>query len=134
MFCRFLTGRPVSNTLAPTQHPANASPPQDVVYYFKPSRDVRVTASLCGSDPATAFDARLYLLAGVDAGGGLAPAACAQDVCGALPALSVRGRVGRGGRGAMRRASALPLPRGAGRPPCYTLHTDNPGAGTALVL
>lgn len=101
---RAAVGRPTKHLCAltplharpSTQPLSSTSLLQDVVYYFKPSRDVHITASLCGSDPATAFDARLALLAGVDTGGGLAPAACAQDVCGSLPALSVR-RLGGGG-------------------------------------
>jgi len=62
-----------------------------VVYYFKPTRDCNVTASLCGSAslPDT-FDSRLYLLAGVDQGGSLAASACSNDACGALPTLTVR--------------------------------------------
>lgn len=66
------------------------TPPQDVVYYFKPAKAVTVTASLCGSSAlASTFDARLYLLAGVDGGGALKAAACSNDACGKLPALTV---------------------------------------------
>ncbi|PRW33666.1 peptidase S8 [Chlorella sorokiniana] len=61
----------------------------DLVYYFKPTKTVTVTASLCGSSAlATTFDARLYLLAGVDSGGALKAAACSNDACGKLPALT----------------------------------------------
>lgn len=82
-------------------HPSNA--PQDVVYYFKPTADVTVTASLCGSStlPST-FDARLYLLAGVDSGGMLQAAACSNNACGFLPSLTVRG--GQAGHGALQDA------------------------------
>lgn len=70
---------------------------QDAVYYFKPAMDVTVTASLCGSSalPST-FDARLFLLAGVDGGGALRATACSNDACGKLPALTVRRGVGWG--------------------------------------
>lgn len=68
---------------------------QDVVYYFKPTKTVTVTASLCGSSAlASTFDARLYLLAGVDGGGALKAAACSNDACGKLPALTVGDRAG----------------------------------------
>jgi hypothetical protein len=60
------------------------------VYYYKPTADVTVTASLCGSItlPAT-FDARLYMLADVDSGGTLRAAACSNNACGSLPSLTV---------------------------------------------
>ncbi len=61
------------------------------MYYFKPAKTVTVTATLCGSSAlASTFDARLYLLAGVDGGGTLKAAACSNDACGKLPALTVR--------------------------------------------
>lgn len=73
---------------------------QDVVYYFKPTKTVTVTASLCGSSAlASTFDARLYLLAGVDGGGTLKAAACSNDACGKLPALTVGGKAVRAGQG-----------------------------------
>lgn len=85
-----------STACRPNPHPLppliafRPHPPQDVVYYFKPAKAVTVTASLCGSSAlASTFDARLYLLAGVDGGGALKAAACSNDACGKLPALTV---------------------------------------------
>ena len=63
---------------------------QDVVYYFRPSADCTVTASLCGSSALEGtFDSRLYLLDDVDGGGDLTAAACSNDACGSLPSLRV---------------------------------------------
>lgn len=91
--CRRRTSLPISssNQNSPQINtPHECAPQQDVVYYFKPSQDVTVTASLCDSSQLGAeFDARLYLLADVDNGGTLRAAACANHVCGSLPSLTV---------------------------------------------
>ena len=79
--------------MLPRLHACPALPAlQDVVYYFRPSADCTVTASLCGSSALEGtFDSRLYLLADVDTGGDLTAAACSNDACGSLPSLRVGG-------------------------------------------
>ena len=77
---------------------------KDVVYYFSPSRDGLVTASLCGgsgsgaSSSDGAFDAKLYVLSDLGAKGPpSAPArviACADDTCGYSPAITFNASAG----------------------------------------
>lgn len=65
---------------------------QDVVYFFAPKEDAKITISLCSSSAfSDTFDTKLYVLADLLAprGGQVFPVACNDDFCGHQSQITV---------------------------------------------